>query len=141
MQVAVRSRKHCRSRQSFPSCIHCHSRYVRPDVALSGPASDPAAVLAEKPVLIGNRRHGPDLANVGARRSATWLKQHFLAPRDFAPDSPMPSYTHLFDDSRGDDLIACLRELPAGTDMPGHETLSDAQVIALARYVGDLRQD
>lgn len=207
-------------------CIHCHSRYVRPgssDVALWGPASDPAAVLAEKPVLIGNRRQGPDLANVGARRSEAWLKFHFLAPRDFAPDSPMPSYAHLFRDSRGDDLIAFLRDVPAetmqaraaavlawtpapatlipegsplyqqhcavchgpvghgdgklaplltkrpanldlgpfvwtpagpdletrvarvikhglpGTDMPGHETLNDAQVRALARYVLYLR--
>jgi cytochrome c oxidase cbb3-type subunit 2 len=207
-------------------CIHCHSRYVRPDspdVARWGPASDPAAVLAEKPVLIGNRRHGPDLANVGARRSEAWLKLHFLAPRDFAADSPMPSYAHLFDDTRGDDLIAFLREVPAdtlqaraaaalawtplpstalpdgaplyqrhcavchgplghgdgklapflakqpvdldrgsfvwtpsgpdletrvarvikhgipGTDMPGHETLSDVQVVALARYVRSLR--
>jgi cytochrome c oxidase cbb3-type subunit 2 len=209
-------------------CIHCHSRFVRPgspDVALWGPASDPAAVLAEKPVLIGNRRHGPDLANVGARRSEAWLKLHFLAPRDFAPDSPMPSYTYLFEDSRGDDLIAFLRDVPAephqaraaaafswtplptaaipdgaplyhrhcavchgpvghgdgklapllakppahldlgpfiwtpsgpdlenrvarvvrhgipGTDMPGHETLGDAEVIALARYVRYLRGD
>jgi mono/diheme cytochrome c family protein len=207
-------------------CIHCHTRYVRPgspDIALWGPASDPAAVLAEKPVLIGNRRHGPDLANVGARRSAAWLKLHFLAPRDFAVDSPMPSYAHLFQDTRGDDLIAFLRELPAetlqaraaaalawtpspataipdgppiynrhcavchgpvghgdgklapllakapanldlgpfvwtpagpdletrvarvikhgipGSDMPGHETLDDAQVVALARYVRYLR--
>ncbi len=209
-------------------CIHCHSRYVRPgspDIALWGPASDPAAVLAEKPVLIGNRRHGPDLANVGARRSEAWLKLHFLAPRDFAPDSPMPSYPHLFEDARGDDLITFLREVPAetlqaraaaalawspspvaavpdgaplyhrhcalchgplghgdgklapllakapahlgrgpfvwtpdgpeletrvarvikhglpGTDMPGHETLSDAQVVAVARYVRDLREE
>ncbi|TAE78590.1 MAG: hypothetical protein EAZ65_04320 [Verrucomicrobia bacterium] len=207
-------------------CIHCHSRYVRPaspDLTLWGPASEPAAVLAEKPVLIGNRRQGPDLSHVGARRSAAWLKLHFLAPQDFAPGSPMPSYTHLFDDSRGDDLIAFLRDLPAetfharaaatlswtpatsapipdgaslyqrhcalchgpeahgdgklanslakaptrldigpfirtpngpdletriartikygipGTDMPGHETLSDAQIIAIARHLQTLR--
>lgn len=207
-------------------CIHCHSRYVRPgspDELRWGPASDLAAVLAEKPVLIGNRRHGPDLAKVGARRSEAWLKLHFLNPRDLAPGSPMPSYRPLFADTRGDDLIAFLRELPAeattaraaaalawtpepvgpipdaaplflrhcaachgpvghgdgrlapalarpptdldhgpflwtpsgpdlgnrvarvvkfgipGTDMPGHETLSDADVVAVARYVEYLR--
>jgi mono/diheme cytochrome c family protein/uncharacterized membrane protein YgcG len=209
-------------------CIHCHSRYVRPgspDVEMWGPASDPAAVLAEKPVLIGNRRQGPDLANVGTRRSEAWLKLHFLQPRDFAAGSPMPSYAHLFRDTRGDDLIAFLRDVPAenmqarataaltwipspkaaipdgaplynhhcalchgpvghgdgklaplfakrpanldlgpfiwtpagpdletrvarvikygitGTDMPGHETLGDAELIALARYVCYLRGD
>ncbi len=207
-------------------CIHCHSRYVRPgslDETLWGPASDPAVVLGEKPVLIGNRRQGPDLANVGARRSEEWLKLHFLNPRDFAEDSPMPSYAYLFNDTRGDDLIAFLRDLPAetiqaraaatlsrspspkeaipegapifnrhcamchgpvghgdgklalrfakaptnldlgpflctpsgpdlenrvarvvkfgipGTDMPGHETLTDAEVVAVARYVEYLR--
>jgi cytochrome c oxidase cbb3-type subunit 2 len=26
--------------------------------------------------LIGNRRHGPDLAEVGSRRSPLWLKAH-----------------------------------------------------------------
>lgn len=209
-------------------CIHCHSRYVRPgspDVEMWGPASDPASVLAEKPVLIGNRRQGPDLAHVGARRSETWLRLHFLQPRDFASGSPMPSYAHLFRDTRGDDLIAFLRDVPAethqarasaalawtpspataipegaplynrhcatchgtvghgdgklapllakrpanldlgpfiwtpagpdlesriarvikfglpGTDMPGHETLSDAQVIALTRYVRLFRHE
>jgi putative ABC transport system permease protein len=97
-------------------CIHCHSRYVRPgspDVEMWGPASDPAEVLKEKPVLIGNRRQGPDLANVGARRSKAWLKLHFFQPRDFSAGSPMPSYAHLFRDIRGDDLIAFLRDVPA----------------------------
>jgi len=209
-------------------CIHCHSRYVRPgspDELRWGPVSDLTKVLAEKPVLIGNRRQGPDLTNVGARRSEAWLKLHFLNPRDFSPDSPMPSYVHLFKDTRGDDLVAFLRDVPAdaissrvttaatwtpqptgpipdgaplflrycaschgpvghgdgkfaavfakrptnfdrgpfvwtpsgpdlenriartikfgvpGTDMPGHETLDDARIIALARYVAYLREE
>ncbi len=217
-----------RGRQVYiaEGCIHCHSQFVRPnswEVPIWGPASTPAAVLANAPVLIGNRRHGPDLANVGARRSAAWLKLHFLNPRDLNPDSVMPSYAGLFHDGRGDDLVAFLRAVPPeasaavvasaaawspvaatvlpdaaplfarhcaachgpdamgngklaptlakppanlrrgpflwspngpeletrlariikfgvpGTDMPGHETLTDAQVLALARYVLGLR--
>jgi mono/diheme cytochrome c family protein len=209
-------------------CIHCHSRYVRPgspDELRWGPVSDLTKVLAEKPVLIGNRRQGPDLTNAGARRSEAWLKLHFLNPRDFSPDSPMPSYVHLFKDTRGDDLMAFLRDVPAdaissrvttaatwtpqpatpipdgaplflrhcaachgpvghgdgkiasslvkrptdldrgpfvwtpsgpdlenriaraikfglpGTDMPGHETLDDARIVALARYIVYLRKE
>jgi cbb3-type cytochrome oxidase cytochrome c subunit len=209
-------------------CINCHSRYVRPGSADElpwGPASDLTKVLAEKPVLIGNRRQGPDLMNVGARRSEAWLKLHFLNPRDFASRSPMPSYAGLFKDTQGDDLIAFLRDAQAGaaasrmvaasiwkprpkgaipegsplflshctvchgpvghgdgklapmlikrptdldrgpfvwtpygpdlenriariikfglpgTDMPGHETLDDEQIIALARYVAYLRME
>jgi mono/diheme cytochrome c family protein len=94
-------------------CIHCHSRYVRPDGAdgsMWGPVSDKQKVAAESPVLIGNRRQGPDLARVGARRSAAWMREHFLHPRLIEPDSAMPEYAYLFRDGRGDDLIAFLRE-------------------------------
>ena len=95
-------------------CIHCHSQYVRPqskDPTLWGPPREAGKVLAEAPVLIGNRRQGPDLANIGARRSENWLKLHFIDPRSLIPGSPMPSYAHLFDSGRGDDLVRYLKEL------------------------------
>lgn len=106
-------------------CIHCHSRYPRPgspDEALWGPALEPDAALAETPALIGNRRQGPDLANIGARRSAAWLKVHFINPRSLAPDSLMPSYAHLFNDDRGDALIAYLKQSGIGSTLPLIET-------------------
>ncbi|BCX47059.1 bifunctional cbb3-type cytochrome coxidase subunit I/II [Haloferula helveola] len=102
-----------RGRQVYveEGCIACHSRYVRPsDPGGWGPPSDPAGVLSGSPVLIGNRRQGPDLTHVGARRSAAWLKEHFLSPRKLVPGSSMPSYAHLFEDGRGDDLIAWLTD-------------------------------
>lgn len=92
-------------------CITCHSRYVRPkDPEGWGPVSDPRKVLAESPVLIGNRRQGPDLSHVGARRSGAWLREHFEAPREFVRGSTMPSYGYLFEDGRGEDLIAWLMD-------------------------------
>ena len=97
-------------------CIHCHSQYVRPialDEATWGSAGKFDQALAGKPVLIGNRRQGPDLQHVGLRRSEAWLKIHFLEPRTLVPDSVMPSYAHLFDDQRGDDLVAYLKSLGA----------------------------
>lgn len=202
-------------------CIHCHSRYVRPgsdDVVKWGPVVPLDEILTGAPVLIGNRRSGPDLLNVGNRRSRAWLKQHFIDPQSLSPGSPMPSYEYLFDDERGEDLLDYLvarglgnfseryemiqkweprpgafvdgRELfvqhcaschgangrgngalanvwlkppanlvegpfaysldPAqierivkfgvpGTDMPGHESLSDSQVVSLANFVRNLR--
>lgn len=93
-------------------CIHCHSRFTRPGTAdelIWGGAGPLEETTAESPVLIGNRRQGPDLAHVGARRSEGWLREHFLAPRILAPDSTMPSYAHLFHDRRGDDLVAYLK--------------------------------
>jgi len=209
-------------------CIHCHSRYVRPDspdVVKWGPVVSLEKLLTDAPVTIGNRRAGPDLLNVGNRRSGAWLRQHFIDPQSLSPGSSMPSYRHLFEDNdpRGERLIeflagrgreslggrfetirsweptsyeeadgrslfgrhcaAChgdegrgngpladrwskrpanLREGPfvysgaqqgppnltlariikfgiPGTDMSGHESLGDAEVVALAKWVKSLR--
>ena len=104
-----------RGRQVYLSegCIHCHSQYVRPgslDAENWGPVRDVKEVLGGEPVLIGNRRQGPDLTNVGARRSAAWLKLHFINPQAFSPGTAMPSYAHLFETGRGDDLVSYLRK-------------------------------
>ena len=96
-------------------CINCHSQYVRPrnvaDVTMWGPGSDVEAIRRQHPPLIGNRRQGPDLSEVGGRRSPLWLRIHFLNPRDLSYRSIMPSYAYLFNDSRGDALIAYTKSL------------------------------
>lgn len=95
-------------------CIHCHSQYVRPhseDTVLWGPAQDVEVIRREKPPLIGNRRQGPDLSEVGARRSPLWLRIHFWNPRAVSYDSIMPNYNFLFDGPRGEALIAYLESL------------------------------
>ena len=103
-------------------CIHCHSQYVRPgtaDVAMWGPVEPMSQVRLSQPPLIGNRRQGPDLAQVGARRSALWLKAHLIAPAEVSGASIMPSYAFLFHDRRGDDLVDYLASLHSG-DLAGH---------------------
>jgi cytochrome c oxidase cbb3-type subunit 2 len=111
-----------RGRQVYISegCINCHSQYVRPntpDMLMWGPVQTVEELHQERPPLIGNRRQGPDLAEVGARRSPLWLKAHLFKPREVSHASFMPSYAHLFrehgedGDSRGDDLVAYLRSL------------------------------
>jgi mono/diheme cytochrome c family protein len=105
-----------RGRQVFISegCINCHSQYVRPgsaDELMWGPTNSVQAVLAEDPPLIGNRRQGPDLAEIGSRRSALWLKAHFLNPSVVSHDSVMPSYAYLFADGHGPALLAYLQSL------------------------------
>lgn len=94
-------------------CIHCHSRYVRPDtrdILLWGPEADLAKVSKDKPVIIGNRRQGPDLLHVGLRRSKDWLRQHFIDPQSLYANSSMPSYAHLFKDDRGEALVEYLAD-------------------------------
>lgn len=99
-------------------CIHCHSQYLRPrsrDRQIWGPGpktgSSNTSAAAPTPPLYGNRRQGPDLTTVGNRRSATWQRLHLIDPRDLTPGSRMPAYAHLFDDRRGDDLVAYLGTL------------------------------
>ncbi len=97
-------------------CINCHSQYVRPgtaDVLMWGPTQTVEELHAQRPPLIGNRRQGPDLSEVGGRRSPLWLKAHLYSPRELSYDSFMPSYASLFQngDSRGDDLVAYLSSL------------------------------
>lgn len=106
-------------------CIHCHSQYVRPDTAdteLWGPAKSLEEHLRGAPPLLGNRRQGPDLQNVAARRPEDWLREHLKAPRKFMPGSRMPSYAHLFRTgatqaaapSDGEALVAYLLTLRPG---------------------------
>jgi cytochrome c oxidase cbb3-type subunit 2 len=118
-------------------CINCHSQYVRPataDVERWGPGRPLAESLAQTPPLFGNRRQGPDLQNVGNRRSPEWQRLHLMAPRSITPGSRMPSYAYLFTDGdpRGGALVAYLNSLGADTapaserwtapaaDRPGH---------------------
>ncbi len=104
-------------------CIHCHSQYIRPesiDETLWGQAKPVEDVRKGRPVLIGNRRQGPDLSTVGARRSAAWLRAHFHHPRLLVPGTSMPSYAPLFADARGEDLIAYLQATGAGWTRGGN---------------------
>ena len=111
-----------RGRQVYISegCINCHSQYVRPntsDVLMWGPVQTIEELRREHPPLIGNRRQGPDLAEVGTRRSPLWLKAQLYHPSEVSPGSFMPSYAYLFQSNRGDDLVAYLESVRgAGTN-------------------------
>ena len=101
-------------------CIHCHTQYVRPgtrDEILWGPIAEAGRILSEQPPLIGNRRQGPDLMNIGNRRSPEWNRAHLINPRSLVPGSRMPPYAHLFapGDARGAALLAYLGSLGADT--------------------------
>jgi cbb3-type cytochrome oxidase cytochrome c subunit len=117
-------------------CIHCHSQYIRPhsaDEEMWGGPADVDMKSAERPPLIGNRRQGPDLSRVGSRRSAGWLREHFMDPAGVSFRSPMPSYAYLFRDSRGDDLIAYLLSLKSGGN--------SSQEIRFSSWRNGLRSD
>lgn len=108
-------------------CIHCHSRYVRPsedDITNWGPQVSYEEALKECPPLFGNRRQGPDLLNVGLRRSRAWLKAHFINPQLLVPMSTMPRYDYLFSDDRGESLIDFLMD-PQASAKARYETIQN----------------
>jgi len=110
-------------------CIHCHSQYVRPvghDFDWWGPARP--LDRTEVPPLIGDRRQGPDLHEVGARRGPFWNETHLRDPRLVSPGSRMPSYAHLFrvGENRGGDLVAYLASL-GGADVAERRALVRAE--------------
>ena len=108
-----------RGRQVYiaEGCIHCHSQYIRPvgrDVELWGPPTRPEFALSKSPVLIGNRRQGPDLSTVGNRLSPDWNRMHLIEPSRMVGGSRMPSFAHLFEEeegARGEALLAYLDSL------------------------------
>ena len=69
-------------------CMECHSQYVRPgssDEVPWGPSAPVADAVRAAPPLIGNRRQGPDLQNIGNRRSIFWNRLHLEAPGVLSP--------------------------------------------------------
>lgn len=81
-------------------CYYCHTQQIRPvlgDAGL-GPVTTPGDEVFQDPPLLGSRRVGPDLANVGSRSPFTGCDAtvNFLKnPRSVHPWSSMPSYDHL----------------------------------------------
>ncbi len=99
-------------------CINCHSQYVRPetrDELWWGPYQSPESLQESRPPLFGNRRQGPDLLNVGNRRSLEWNRVHLKEPRLLNPGTTMPPFAHLFADNRGEDLLAYIQSLGSDT--------------------------
>jgi cytochrome c oxidase cbb3-type subunit II len=86
-------------------CVHCHTQQVRPasqgnDIA-TGWGKRPSVardyVLQDR-VLLGASRLGPDLADVGTRRTDdAWLHLHLFDPRIDQPASAKPAFRHLYE--------------------------------------------
>jgi cytochrome c oxidase cbb3-type subunit 2 len=53
----------------------------------------------DHPFLWGSKRTGPDLARVGGRYSDEWHRAHLYNPRNVVPESKMPAYPWLVENS------------------------------------------
>ena len=83
-------------------CNVCHSQMIRPfraETERYGHYSVAGEHVWEHPFLWGSKRTGPDLARVGGRYSDQWHMDHLYNPRDVVPESNMPSFPWLFDNT------------------------------------------
>ena len=83
-------------------CNNCHSQMIRPfraETERYGHYSVAGEFVYDHPFLWGSKRTGPDLARVGGRYSDEWHKAHLYNPRDVVPESNMPAYKWLFENT------------------------------------------
>ncbi len=83
-------------------CYNCHSQMIRMlsfETQRYGHYSVAGESVYDRPFQWGSKRTGPDLARVGARYSDDWHKVHLINPRDLVPESNMPGYPWLAENS------------------------------------------
>lgn len=83
-------------------CNNCHSqmiRALRAETERYGHYSVAGEFVYDHPHLWGSKRTGPDLARVGGRYSDDWHRAHLLNPRLVVPESNMPAYPWLFENT------------------------------------------
>ncbi len=83
-------------------CYNCHSQMIRSlsfETQRYGHYSVAGESVYDRPFQWGSKRTGPDLARVGARYSDDWHKVHLINPRDLVPESNMPGYPWLAENS------------------------------------------
>jgi cytochrome c oxidase cbb3-type subunit 2 len=79
-------------------CYNCHSQMIRPfraETLRYGHYSVAGESVYDHPFQWGSKRTGPDLARVGGRYSDEWHRVHLTNPRDVVPESNMPAYPWL----------------------------------------------
>ena len=83
-------------------CYNCHSQMIRPfraETERYGHYSVAGESVWDHPFLWGSKRTGPDLARVGGRYSDEWHRAHLYNPRNVVPESIMPAYPWLVEQS------------------------------------------
>ena len=90
-------------------CNVCHTQMIRPlraETERYGHYSVAGELVYDHPFLWGSKRTGPDLARVGGRYSNEWHRAHLNDPRAVVPESNMPAFKWLFEDTLDGSLTA-----------------------------------
>jgi len=137
-------------------CNVCHSQMIRPfrsETERYGHYSVAGEFVYDHPFLWGSKRTGPDLARVGSRYSDDWHRMHLRDPRLVVPESNMPAFPWLFDNTLDGELtgakMAALRkvgvpytdeDIDAAGDQVSGRTEADA-LIAYLQQLGTILRD
>ncbi|TDR52483.1 MULTISPECIES: cytochrome-c oxidase, cbb3-type subunit II [Halomonas] len=131
-------------------CVGCHSQMVRPfraETERYGHYSVAGESVYDHNFLWGSKRTGPDLARVGGRYSDDWHRAHLYNPRDVVPESVMPAYPWLFENTLdGEDTPKKMRALRAlgvpytdeQIENATREVRGEQEITALVAYLQQL---
>ena len=133
-------------------CVYCHSQQVRPaplstdiEIGLGLRRTVARDYLRAQPVFLGTMRTGPDLTNIGLRRTdPNWLHRHLYDPRSVTGWSVMPSYRFLYKmrQIQGQRSADAVRELSGPHAPPaGYEVVPTDDAKALVAYLLSLKRN
>ena len=83
-------------------CYLCHSQMIRPfrdEKERYGHYSLASESMYDHPFQWGSKRTGPDIARLGGKYSDEWHVAHLIAPRSVVPESVMPNYPWLMENT------------------------------------------
>ncbi|GGQ23865.1 cytochrome-c oxidase, cbb3-type subunit II [Shewanella litoralis] len=122
-------------------CYNCHSQMIRPlraETERYGHYSVAGESVWDHPFQWGSKRTGPDLARVGGRYSDKWHEVHLINPRDVVPQSNMPAFPWLaentLDGKLTGDKMTILRNLHKG-GYKGNDLYTDEEIAGAQKAV------
>ncbi|MCL1112843.1 MULTISPECIES: cytochrome-c oxidase, cbb3-type subunit II [Shewanella] len=122
-------------------CYNCHSQMIRPlraETERYGHYSVAGESVWDHPFQWGSKRTGPDLARVGGRYSDKWHEVHLINPRDVVPQSNMPAFPWLAENTLDGKLtgekMTILRNLHKG-GYKGNDLYTDEEIAGAQKAV------
>lgn len=139
-------------------CAYCHTQMVRPTYAGAdmwrgwGGRKDGGLARETRPedywgdtrAMLGYQRIGPDLSNVGWRRTdRDWHLQHLYSPRSLNRESVMPAYESLFELRKftGQQSDSALKLIDNFALEEGYEVVPTPDAEALVDYLLSRKKD
>ena len=131
-------------------CVLCHTQQVRRpgfggDLDRDWGSRQTVArdFVLQKNAILGNKRNGPDLSNVGARHDSAWFFAHLNDPKTHVDVTTMPTYPFLFEkkEMSGSSSANALKLEGNATPEEGYEVVPTQDAVALVAYLQSLNLD